>query len=128
MYDPRPHIVEALRLVVSPIPLVGSSFQQRCGSLREVVSGLASVKHLERNCDVENAVFLPESSTWTRQRTGQPVNRKAYRVRFVRIPMPEPRANSRKASTSPWEVLEGDLPPPVTEIRNEKEDKTRSSG
>ena len=27
-----------------------------------------------------------------------------------------------------WEVLEGDLPPPVTEIRNEKEDKTRSSG
>ena len=88
MYDPRPHIVEALRLVVCPIPLVGSSFQQRCGSLREVVSGLASVKYLERNCDVENAVFLPESSTWTRQRTGQPANRKAYRVRFVRIPMP----------------------------------------
>ena len=88
MYDPRPHNVEALRLVVCPNLLVGSSFQQRCGSLREVVSGLASVKHLERNCDVENAVFRPESSTWTRQRTGQPANRKVCRVRFVQIPMP----------------------------------------
>ena len=75
MYDSRPHVVEALRLVVCPFLFGGNFSQQRCGALRELMAGHASIKHFKRYGNVENAVFLSESATGTREGTGQTANR-----------------------------------------------------
>ena len=75
-------------MVVCPILLLGSCYKQCCGALRELVAGRASVKHFQRDGNVENTVPLSESSTGTSERSSQRANRKVHSVRLVRIRVP----------------------------------------
>ena len=67
MYNPRPCVIETLRLVVCPLLLRGTCSKQCCGALRELVAGRTSVKHFQRYGNIENTVLLSKSAARTRE-------------------------------------------------------------